>query len=310
MTVRTRPLPKAAARWLLGRRRVGELARSIASARGRSLALVYHRVDDSPRRPGLVPSVSADVFRRHVAALGEIGDVVGIDDLLGTSERRGPRFALTFDDDFGTHVRTVVPVLASAGTVGTFFLSGRSMRGLGPYWFERLDAMIATIGVEETARRLGADARDAAALALECEDDPGLQRRLEDLGGDVVADHLGAEDVRAISEAGMTIGFHTVRHAALPTLGDDELREALSSGRTELEGAAGRALRHFAYPHGRVDARVASRVADAGFVAAWTGRPRAVDGRSDRLRLGRWEPGPVGVDDLLISLTKRLAVGA
>jgi hypothetical protein len=91
-------------------------------------------------------------------------------------------------------------------------------------------------------------------------------------------------------------------------VGDEDLREALSNGRPELERAAGVILRHFAYPHGRVDARVASSVSDAGFLSAWTGRPSAVDRSSDRFRLGRWEPGPLGVDDLVVSLTKRLAM--
>jgi peptidoglycan/xylan/chitin deacetylase (PgdA/CDA1 family) len=308
MTARARRPVRFAGRRALGRRRIGELARSIAAARGRSVALVYHRVDEDDRSSVIVPSVPAEVFRRQVATLAEVGDIVDIEELLDARGARRPRFALTFDDDYRTHAETALPVLRSSGVVGAFFLSGRSMHGLGPYWFERLDALLSRVRVDEAARRIGAEARDARALAIECENDRGLQRRLEELETGAVAEHLGADDIRALAGAGMTVGFHTLHHRVLPNETDPELCEALSSGRTRLQRAVGVPLRHFAYPHGRVDARVASSVAAAGFVSGWSGRPRAIHRRSDRYRLGRWEPGSLGVDDLIVSLAIRLTV--
>ena len=65
-------------------------------------------------------------------------------------------------------------------------------------------------------------------------------------------------------------------------------------------------MRYFAYPHGKADARSAAAVRAAGFDAAFTGRAQPLRRDDDRYRLGRWEPGALGVDDLLVNLAVRL----
>jgi peptidoglycan/xylan/chitin deacetylase (PgdA/CDA1 family) len=298
---------KAAIRGALRRGFGGRAARAVAAARGRALALVYHRVVADPGPPGVVPAVAAGLFRRHVEALAEIGDVVALDELLAdASPRSRPRFALTFDDDFDTHRGEICPALTAARVPGTFFLSGRSLHGLGPYWFEALDALVLSDGPAATARRLGVDARDLEDLVAACERDPTVCARAVAEAGDVKVSHLDAVGIRALVDAGMAIGFHTLEHPVLVGLDDAELREAVVGGRTELEAATGRTLRHFAYPHGKADARTARAVADAGFTTGWTGRPAAVGRRSDPFRLGRWEPGAASVDDLLVGIAIRL----
>ena len=98
----------------------------------------------------------------------------------------------------------------------------------------------------------------------------------------------------------MTIGFHTVEHDPLPDLDDPALEDAVSRGREDLAAAAGAAVRYFAYPHGKADARSAMAVRRAGFDAAFTGAAQPLRHGDDAYRLGRWEPGPLGVDDLLV----------
>ena len=109
---------------------VGEVVRRIGALRGRSLVLVYHRVDQDGRPPGqIVPSVSANVFGRQLDALGEVGEIVPLRALLQEARRNArPRFAVTFDDDFVTHVDHALPILRDRGAPATFFLSGRSLR--------------------------------------------------------------------------------------------------------------------------------------------------------------------------------------
>jgi peptidoglycan/xylan/chitin deacetylase (PgdA/CDA1 family) len=289
---------------------VGRAARAVAAARGRSVALVYHRVDEVDRPRGLVPGVAVEVFRRHLEVLGELGDLVGVDALLASAVGTRPRFALTFDDDFATHVSCALPALLASSAPATFFLSGRAFHAAGAYWFERLDALITELGAAEAGRRIGVGATDAETLALACENDERLWRRVEGEAGEVAVEHIGADGVRTLAAAGMTIGFHTLEHRVLPNLDDHALRLAMTLGRPELEAAAAAPARHFAYPHGRADARAAAAVASAGFVSAWTGVPRAVTRRSDRFRLGRWEPGPLSVDDLVASLAVRLNMDA
>jgi peptidoglycan/xylan/chitin deacetylase (PgdA/CDA1 family) len=285
---------------------VGRAARSIGAARGRALVLVYHRI--TPEGPGpaaIVPWVREDLFGRHVQALGELGDVVPLEELLHRpGGRRKVRFALTFDDDYQSHAGQVLPVLRALGVRGTFFLSGRSLHGLGPYWFEALERLLQTRPLDQVARMLGVAGATAEQVALACERDLRRQQRLEQTA-DAPAGHLTAEQIATLA-AGSTVGFHTLHHRVLTALPDEALERELTEGREALAAVAGQPLALFAYPHGKSDAMVAARVRAAGYAAAWTGVPNPARAGADPFLLGRWEPGALSVDELVVKVAIRL----
>jgi peptidoglycan/xylan/chitin deacetylase (PgdA/CDA1 family) len=277
---------------------VERIATAAAAIRGHRLVFVFHRIiEDRERSGGIVPTVPQEVFRRQLGQILDVGDIVPLASMLGeTSLSARPRFALTFDDDSITHVEVVLPILRERQVEATFFVSGRSLHGLGPLWFEKLDALILTQGVSEVASWIGTPTRDAEVLAGLCENDTRLQRRLEEEDV-VVPQQLGRDDIRALVDAGMTIGFHTLHHQLLTGLSDEAIDAALRDGRDELESVVEEPVLFFAYPHGKTDDRIAERVRSAGYIAAWTGRPRAIKRESDRYQLGRWETPPVvGLD--------------
>lgn len=295
---------------------VAEAVRRLGAFSGRSLVLVYHRVDeervDEERAPAqqIVPTMQSGLFRRQLDALGEVGEIVELRVLLSEGQRGvRPRFALTFDDDYETHVDRVLPILAERDVPATFFLSGRSLHGLGSYWFELLERLINERGTTEVCRLVQAPRGDATTLVTWCEEDPSRQRIIETESLDDPR-HLDPSQIEALAGAGMAIGFHTLHHEILTRLHDRELDEALTRGRDELETVIGRPLRHFAYPHGKADRRTADRIRDAGYEAAWTGFPRPMRLRDDQFLLGRWEPGHLDVDDFLVGVTVRLSRGA
>lgn len=283
--------------------------------------LVYHRLaDGAAPSDGLVPTVSAEQFSRHLAALLRVAHVVPLASLV-TDERprqagRRPRVAVTFDDDDAAHATLAVPLLARAGVPATFFLSGRALAGLGPYWFVRLEHAVRRHGLSEVARWLGVAADTPAALAACCEASPDCIRALMRLAvpgpsasvpsGDAVDGTMDAEAIRIIATAGHTVGFHTLDHPVLPRLTDAALAAALTEGRAALETATGAPVRLVAYPHGRADRRVAEAARAAGFAAGFVtgGRPIAPD--APRYLLGRWEPGAIDTDALVDGLTLRL----
>jgi len=57
-----------------------------------------------------------------------------------------------------------------------------------------------------------------------------------------------------------TIGAHTVSHASLPVLSDDEIRKELSEGKKKIEDRIKKPVKHFSYPYGRWNSRVADLV--------------------------------------------------
>jgi peptidoglycan/xylan/chitin deacetylase (PgdA/CDA1 family) len=290
---------------------VAEAVRRIGALRGRSLVLVYHRIDENggPARR-IVPSVPSGVFRRQLEALGEVGEIVPLESLLHDGRRSAkPRFAVTFDDDFETHVDRALPILRNRDVPATFFLSGRSLHGLGSYWFELLQQLIDARGTKEVSRLIHTQGEGVDALVTACENDPSLQKAIEAEAPDV-SHRLDRSGIEALAGAGMAIGFHTVRHEILTRLDDGGLDAALTQGREELEAVVGHPLRLFAYPHGKADRRTADRIRDAGYEAAWTGRPRPMHPRNDRYLLGRWEAGRLDVDDFLVGTAVRLTRGA
>jgi peptidoglycan/xylan/chitin deacetylase (PgdA/CDA1 family) len=265
----------------------------LAAARGHAVALVYHRVRPEPGRDyEVVPCVPVAQFRTHVSALRAVGDIVTVDHLLSGGLSRRPRIALTFDDDYATHFRHVLPVLRELEVPATFFLSGRSLHGLGPYWWEILEARIRADGAQRVARALEVGRAEPAAIAAACEEDRERQTLLE-ADAASAADQLCADEISALAGAGMTIGFHTVEHAVLPLLSPADRRRALTDGRDRLQHLTGQRLAVFAYPHGRADAVTAADARAAAYRAAWTGTGSRVSGRSDPWRLSRWEAGAI-----------------
>lgn len=290
---------------------VNSMSRRVAAARGHGLALVYHRVGVPGN--GAVPAISAELFARQLSLLTELGPVVPAQDLLQSSPPGAVRFALTFDDDYRSHLEHVLSALLEHEVSATFFLSGRSLFGLPRYWFEVIDDLLATGSVAELARVLRIEASDVDALLSACASDPSMAKRVEALSQSP-ADHLGTQDIREMVDAGMSIGFHTLEHPELRSLTDADLELALQRGRDDIERAAGVPMRLFAYPFGRTDARVSEAVARAGYVAAFTGVPGPVTARTDRFQVPRWEPGPLDerafVAEIAVRLQRAVPEGA
>ena len=308
---------RSAARTLLRSSAINRAARALAYFRGHRLVLVYHRLG-APVAAGceIVPSVPVDLFRAQLQALSEVVDLLTMDDLLARDRRRAigrqrPAVAVTFDDDLPSHVEHALPVLRELGVPATFFLSGRALHGLGAYWFQHLEALLVNYGPRQTAALLRVPELEPEQLVLACEGQIDLRRRVVEVGSGMTEPHIVERSgIAAVAAAGMTIGFHTVGHDVLPLLDDAALESAVTDGREALATAAGVPVRHFAYPHGKVDARAAAAVRRAGFVAAFTGAARPVRSTDDVYRIGRWEPGPLEADGLLVKLAMRLHTSA
>ena len=287
--------------------RLRRVALGAAVARRRALVLLYHRIAPSESGPySVIPALPDSIFRQQLQVLGEIGELRPLSAILQWSESpRKVGFAITFDDDHPTHVEYALPVLRALGVPATFFLSGRSLHGLRPYWWELLEWQIASEGLERTRRQLGLRGGTPAELAAECELNAPSRRILE-MMSDPSLPRLEVSGIRALVEADMAIGFHTLRHPVLTMVPERDLQHELVEGRRELAGAAGTAVDLLAYPHGRADSRTARAARGAGYRAAFRTGGRPIAHRADHFLLGRWEPGPLDSDDFLAQVLLRL----
>ena len=247
---------------------------------------MYHRVETRNReaeRP-LLPAIEEDVLAAQLRLLRAHHEVVPPSLLLRAvrKRRRWGRFpvAITFDDDLPTHP-TAAALLRQIGLPAGFFLSGASLAAPFRFWWELL---------EEAGH--GVDSLPEVALGRSVEGEPTLPDVAEQIGAmspherDAVSNRLRgvigpdpedsglrADEVQALAAAGFEIGFHTLRHDAMPPLDDEGLTRALTEGRDALSEAVGREPTMLAYPHGEADRRVAAAARAAGYELAFTGEP-------------------------------------
>lgn len=284
-----------------------QMALRVSAARQVGLVLVYHRVGpDGPMPHEVVPTLSSALFRQHLEALAHLGDVVPVSQLLEPPRpSQRPRFCVTFDDDHAGHVQHALPILQAVGIHATFFLSGRNLHALPPYWWTFLETSIRSKGLEYTARALGLNAQSPADLASALEGSPLAERLQELLPGSSEPPMLRA-DLRKLVDAGMTVGFHTLHHVRVSDLSGTDLDQAMTVGRLELADAAGSAVDLMAYPYGRANQQAADAAERAGFRAALASGGHPVSHRSDPFLLGRWDPGPLPADEFAAAVTLRL----
>jgi peptidoglycan/xylan/chitin deacetylase (PgdA/CDA1 family) len=276
------------------------------------VALVYHRVGGGGGDPKveILASVSGGVFDRQLRHLRRHYRVVPAAALLDAvrSRRRGQRFpvSITFDDDLVSHVRDALPALQRAGVTATFFLGGNSLEGPRPLWWQDLQRAVDERLIEPGSLPHVDDADLRAAL----ERSPkaifrvaGAIERLDPTHRNEVAavlqaavgqppsdDGLRGRDAQSLVAAGFDVGFHTLRHDALPALPDKALQEALHEGREALAAAVGRRLDSISYPYGKADQRVADAARAAGFTRGFTTERSRVTPQTDPLLIPRIPP--------------------
>jgi peptidoglycan/xylan/chitin deacetylase (PgdA/CDA1 family) len=272
----------------------------------------------------LVPAVEAAVLVVHLRHLRAHYDVVPPSRLLDAvrQRRRGDRFpvAVTFDDDLRSHVATALPALQRVAVPAAFFLGGSSLFGPVASWWERLERVLArsgenlaevALGKPVVGAELSLTQLAATITGLEPEERDVVTSRLtRAAGADPEDAGLRSSDVRLLATASFELGFHTLRHDALPSLDDQQLDRALQAGRGALAEVAGRELTMVAYPHGLADARVSTAARAAGYELGFTGRPEVVTMSTDPLLLGRFDVAgrsPLAFALLLVrSLSRRL----
>lgn len=284
-----------------------QFALRLSAIRHVGLVLVYHRVGPhGPMPHEVVPTLSSALFRRHLEALARLGDVVPVSQLLEPPRPgRRPRFCVTFDDDHAGHVQHALPILQAVGVHATFFLSGRDLHGLPPYWWTFLEERIRSNGLAHTARALGLNAKTPTDLASALEGSPLTERLQELLPGSTEPPMLRT-DMRRLADAGMTIGFHTLHHARVSDLSGTDLDQAMTLGRRELADVVGSDVDMMAYPYGCANRQAAEAAERAGFRAALASGGHPVSYRSDPFLLGRWDPGPLHADEFAAAVTLRL----
>jgi peptidoglycan/xylan/chitin deacetylase (PgdA/CDA1 family) len=98
--------------------------------------------------------------------------------------------------------------------------------------------------------------------------------------------HMTWDEVRALSEAGMWIGCHTITHPYLTRIKKDKtLRKEIAGAKKIIEDHVGKPVTTIAYPFGQYNERVVAVTREAGFTSARSTWPGVLHTRQGLLSL-------------------------
>ena len=218
---------------------------------------------------------------------------------------------ITFDDGYADNHDVAVPVLKRHGLSATFFIATGFLDG-GRMWND---------SIIESVRLYGRSSLDLTELGLGChasgtiaekraaittligqikyrpvEERISITEKIAQLC-EVRLPHdlmMTSNEVKAMLQAGMQIGAHTVSHPILARAPDNEVREEIQTSKRSLEQLLGERVGLFAYPNGKPGADYKPHHVDVvrslGFDAAVSTAPGASGGQDDLFQLRRFTP--------------------
>ncbi|QDL37525.1 polysaccharide deacetylase family protein [Rhodoferax sediminis] len=286
---------------------------SPAGAGARLSTLIFHRVLPAPD-PLFPDEMDARRFAEVCGWLKSWFNVLPLDQAVirlkaGTLPVRAA--CITFDDGYADNFEVAMPILQRHGLTATFFIATGFLNG-GRMWN---DTIIETVRngtsplLDFSSLNLGrhpvttlADKRAAiAALIDQVKYQPLAQRisvteqiaRLAQvqLPQDLMMTSL---QVKAMHQAGMQIGAHTVSHPILARLSEDQARQEISDSQIFLERLLGERVGLFAYPNGKpgedYSLQAVEVVRSLGFDAAFSTQWGASRQGDDPLQIRRFTP--------------------
>lgn len=197
--------------------------------------------------------------------------------------------ALTFDDGYVEWLTNVAPLLSARGLPATFFVTTGQLLGDG-MWHQRIEHAVAALPdlgsvlppglsgfdnladvrhrrhlarvIQEELKYLPLADRNAAILDLEHQATTPLMKQ----------ERFTPAHVRALRDAGFSIGAHTIDHPILRSVSEQDAIREIGGSKETLEGILREPVKLFAYPNGRpaqdFDARHVDLVRRCGYQAA------------------------------------------
>lgn len=278
-------------------------------AKGKLLVLTYHRVLQDYDE--IIDEIDSIQFTQQMETLAEYFNVFSLQeglDLLRMGELPPNAVCITFDDGYRDNYDVAFPILSALNLPATFFIATGYL-GNGMMWN---DVVI------ESLRNTKLTKIDLSELSLDKYAIDSVQHKLNlirvligqwrnkplhernmlsqkfrqyaecDCNERIM---MTESEVKALANAGMEIGGHTVNHPILSSTQLNEARSEILEGKQFLERLIDRPIKYFAYPSGRPEKDYtrehAELVRDLGFSAALTTNNGAIDQSSALFELPR-----------------------
>jgi peptidoglycan/xylan/chitin deacetylase (PgdA/CDA1 family) len=262
--------------------------------------------------------VHSQVLRAQLQFLKAHYSIIHPDDFRSGIEQGRPfpprSVLVTCDDGLVNTLTDMLPVLQSEGVPCLFFVTGASCGdNPGMLWYEELYHLMRITPLTTLDSHLPAEPCVASGRSESFEASWwSTVRRASRLDAGARAAWMGSvrsqcgppqvpyseqrwrllniAELRRLSEAGMSIGAHTLSHPVLSLCSEEEARREIQQSKIDLERALGRPVWAFAYPFGNpatLGEREVRLAREAGFKCAFLNVEHWSDEPSDQFVLPR-----------------------
>lgn len=244
---------------------------SPAGPKARLSILIFHRVLSVPD-PLFPNEMHARQFDAVCGWLARWFNVLPLEQAVRTlkaGQLPARSACITFDDGYADNHQVALPILERHGLSATFFIATGFLDG-GRMWNDtivetvracrraRLDLTELELGTYALATLQDKQAAIAALIdAIKYRGVPARVALTEQVASlaqvqpprDLM---MSSKQVQLMRQAGMGIGAHTVSHAILARLSDDDAREEIQASKLTLEQLLSERIGLFAYPNGKL----------------------------------------------------------
>lgn len=275
--------------------------------------LIFHRVLKEPD-PLFPEEIDCQRFEELMGWIAGWFNVLPLDEAIARLEEgRLPAraAAITFDDGYADNFVNALPILQRHGLHATFFIATGFLDG-GRMWNDTVIEAVRGARIEWLDPRV--DGVSPASLRSTDEKRGMLSRlipavkhlapvaraeavaRIADAAEAALPSDLmlSTGQLRALRQAGMGIGAHTITHPILAATGDAQAEDEIAGSKEMLEVLLGEPVTLFAYPNGKpgtdYTCRHVEMVKALGFDAAVSTSWGANNSRSDPYQLLRFTP--------------------
>jgi len=290
-------------------------------------AVLFHHVRDGakwraddPLIHGLNVDISVEAFKQRIRWLVDRYEVISLDSVIVGDRKSGnrQRLLICFDDGYASVFELAAPILRGFGIPWCFFINPRFV-GNAVLPVDNIVAYIANVHglgpLSDLAGKGVASARDfiGGYLSRMPPDQrralvEGLAAKLGITTVSLAREHklfVSDKQIRALAEAGVEIGNHTLDHVHCRNLSERTAAIQIEDSAREIERVSGRPVRAFAYPYGSMtDATATARraVELAGHKCAFVVHNRSNSKRTDRYALFRIDLGEMDDDRAALEL--------
>ena len=297
------------------------------------VVMYHYVRDVTQTRFPTIKALSPIDFKRQLDWLSKTYRIISYSDLQdvinGSRSLATDEALLTFDDGLRDHFDIVFPILQKRGLPGLFFVGGATLEDEPKVLnVHKTHFLLATLGVDRFVTALNTNTKTKNLLVSKSE---GLRwkrgvyrydaineqevkhilnyeapitdtdKLLKDLFSIYIGDeasfakelYLNRDQIKQMSNTGMTFGFHTQRHRVLSRLSLDEQRAELSDGVKLIQQLTNQQAVPFCFPYGHVHTYnndTLEVLGEIGYAAAFnTIRRLAIPGKDTVFEIPRFD---------------------